>query len=237
FYDWAIDVPPLGRATSRMRCAIPEPLELVFLHGHMHARGRAFRSWVRRGTELLPLFESNTWNAATEQLEPSFKLDSGDAIEFECEYENPGSVRVRQGLSARDDEMCSLTAAYVTAGGARLDPLSEACGLDHSGVVGQGSLGCAGIEACIATAIDSTSDVVEAARASQSCWLGGCPERSIAFRALAFCRFESCVEPCGLNVDSAGLVAAPSDPAACQACMGASCADPWARCQAPGCEP
>jgi hypothetical protein len=220
-----------------MRCAIGEPLELVFLHGHMHARGRAFRSWVRRGPELIPLFETDRWNAATEQLDPEFLLEAGDAVEFECEYENTGTARVLQGLSARDDEMCSLTAAYVTARGTPLDALSEACGLDHSGVVGQGTLGCAGIEACIAGAVDSASDPFDASRASQPCWLEGCHDRSIAFHDLALCRAVYCSVPCALRADTTWLVAAPSDRAACDACVAASCGDPSARCRAPGCEP
>ena len=237
FYDGAIDVPPLARATTRMRCAVAEPLELIFLHGHMHQRGRAFHAWVRRGTELLPLFESKSWNAPTQQLEPVYPVLAGDAIEFECEYENSGSTRVRAGLSARDDEMCSLSAAYVTARGERLDPLAEGCGLDHSGIIGQGTLGCSGIEACLANAVDSTANVLEAARVSQPCWLRACPDRAIAFQDLALCRYTSCAQICGLRADTAGFVAAPSDPAACGACVDAHCGEPSARCTAAGCEP
>jgi hypothetical protein len=236
YYDWAIDVPPLGSGRTRMRCAVPEPLTLVFLHGHMHARGRDFRAWIARAGRELPLHETRDWDEPTRVLEPGVRLEAGDAVEFECVYENDSSWPLRQGLSALADEMCSLTAGYFTDSGRRLDAFGEGCALPDSGVVGHGALGCAEIEGCLAAAVASSADAVEMSRATQPCWLAGCPRASLAFHDLALCRFVSCEAVCGLAAVSAGLVSEPADPAACEGCLAEHCAREVSACGPESCE-
>jgi hypothetical protein len=234
FYDWAIHVPAHSSGQTRMRCAIAEPLELVFLHGHMHERGRSFRAWVARAGESLPLLDTPVWNRPTESLNPPFSLVAGDAVEFECLYENPDAIDVGQGTSARRDEMCSLTAGYVARSGERMDAFSEACALRGSGVIGHGSLDCAGIEACIASAVASVTDPATI-RAAQSCFLQGCPTKSIPFAELAICRAEHCRDACNPSVESAGFVAKPADASACTSCLSRNCEAETARCGVSSC--
>jgi hypothetical protein len=230
FYDWAIHVPARSTGQTRMRCAIAEPLELVFVHGHMHERGRGFRAWVDRGGETLPLLDTPDWNRPTESLSPPFALLAGDAVEFECRYENPDAIDVGQGTSARRDEMCSLTAGYVAGSGERMDAFSEACALAGSGVVGHGSLDCVGIEGCIASAIESTAAPEARVREAQSCFLQGCPKKTIPFAELAICRAEQCREACNPSIESAGFVAKPADAGACTGCLSEYCRAEAALC-------
>ena len=235
FYDWAIHVPPRSSSRTRMRCAIAEPLELVFVHGHMHERGTEFRAWVDRAGESIPLLHTAAWNEPTKRLSPPLGLWSGDAVEFECSYDNPDAIEVAQGTSAQKDEMCSLTAGYVALSGKRLNAFAESCALPGSGVVGHGSLDCAGIEDCIATAIQRAPGSVEATRQAQSCFLEGCPAKTIPFLDLAICRGERCAELCNPSFESAGFVARPRDEAACSACLALNCEAHVTACASSSC--
>ena len=235
FYDWAIHVPARSSSRTRMRCAIAEPLELAFVHGHMHERGREFRAWLDRAGQTLPLLDTAAWNEPTKSLSPAFVLLAGDALEFECSYENPDAVDVGQGTSAQKDEMCSLTAGYVAASGKRMNAFAEACALRGSGVVGHGSLDCAGIEACILAAIERMPGSVEAVREAQACFLQGCATKTIPFVEFATCRAAHCAEACGLVVESAGFVAKPADSAACRGCIAQSCETEAAACASSSC--
>jgi hypothetical protein len=235
FYDWAIHVPPRSSSRSRMRCTIAEPLELMFVHGHMHERGTEFRASVDRAGESLPLLHSAAWNEPTQRLSPPLALWAGDAVEFECSYDNPDAIEVAQGTSAREDEMCSLTAGYVAQSGKRLNAFAESCALRGSGVIGHGSLDCAGIEDCISAAIALAPGSVDAARQAQSCFLEGCPAKTIPFLDLTICRVERCAEPCNPTLDSAGFVARPADEAACTACIALNCETHAAACASSNC--
>src|SRR4029453_9409319 len=65
YYNWAIRVSPGAEATARMRCTLPTSVQLLFAHGHMHARGNSFRAWTTQRGESDPFYLSDAGDAAS----------------------------------------------------------------------------------------------------------------------------------------------------------------------------
>jgi hypothetical protein len=235
YYDWAIHVPPAATAATRMRCVVPEPLRLLSVHGHMHERGRAFRAWSSGSGESAPFYRSDQWDGAPQSLTPSVEIAEREPIEFACEFDNPGPFDFYQGLSAQHSEMCSFTAFYVAHDGARLGQTAEWCGEPGSGVIGQGSLACAEIEACLSGVLAAFSDPIAQGNAAQDCWLAGCPDATLAFMDFAVCRARHCSPACGVLPESAWLVASARESAECADCVAARCTSAIQACIGSAC--
>jgi hypothetical protein len=236
YYNWAIRVAPGSEAIARMRCVLPQSVQLLFAHGHMHARGNSFRAWTKQRGESDPFYVSSAGDAPSTALVPAVDVTAADAIEFECAYANHDARTVYQGLSASSDEMCSFTAFYLAAGGRRMDWLAEGCAAPGSGVIGQGTLDCHGIESCLAGALASIADPVLQTAATQECWLAGCPAAPLTFRDFASCRATHCAQACGVMAETAGLLAAQASEPGCLSCLEGSCADVSDSCAASACE-
>lgn len=228
FYDWAIDVPPNGRAEAGMRCELPEAVELSFAHGHMHERGVRFVAWVERAQGPEVVLETSDWDAGTVQFDPPLRIEAGEALRFQCDYQNDEARRFLQGLSGKDDEMCSLTAGYHAESGTRIEKAAEGCALAGSGVWGSGELSCAELESCI----DGQGPVVadDLAELLQRCWVSACPTVPIAFQDLWLCRGLSCAEECAVDWSLSGAVARDPASAACEACLEQWCSLPSSSC-------
>jgi len=236
YYNWAIHVSPASEATTRMRCALPENVRLLFAHGHMHARGTSFRAWTTQRGESDPFYLSSAGDAVPTALVPVVDVPAGDGIEFECAYANRDALSVYQGLSANEDEMCSFTAFYLGAAGRRMDLSAEVCAERGSGVIGQGALDCHGIESCVSGVLATIADPVLQMHATQDCWLAGCASATLTFRDFAFCRATHCAEACGVTAQSAGLLAAQASEPGCLSCLQSSCAAISQSCATSACE-
>ncbi len=222
FYNWAISVPPRSAATAKMRCRAPEPMTLILGNGHFHDRGRRFRAWMLRGEERTLFYEGLTREMPTETFAEAH-LDAGDAIEFECEYDNPTSDHHWQGISGFSDEMCSFSAAYVAESGERMARGAEECTGPGSGVVGQGRLDCDGLDACFLDAWEPMRDVTAFGLDAQRCWLEGCPEASTAFNELMRCRVIHCTAQCQPELQTVGAVAYARATPECATCVAREC--------------
>jgi hypothetical protein len=147
FYNVGISIPPLGHATTkRQRCEAPtDPSGVLqsryvgLLTGHAHRRLTRFSVWkeksdgsesliyetknwhepgnamFRSGIEnpALPLVDGGDWGATSGYL----TVDPGEALSFECEFQNDLNQTVTTGETSKD-EMCNVFGDYFpTTGG------------------------------------------------------------------------------------------------------------------------
>lgn len=231
FYDWAIYVPARGEGRAEMQCDIPADIELAFGHGHMHQRGTRFQAWIiDPDGERHELLETRDWDSETQSFDPGVKIAAGSRVRFACDYQNADDRPYYQGLSAVENEMCSLTLGYAGEDGKRLPPPYEWCGAPTSGVVGAGGFGCQSIEQCIASAF---SDGLEGfGTGLQACWNQGCELAPVAFRDLALCRAAHCEAVCDVPAGLAGVVALAATSLGCLECVAASCPEQQQACAA-----
>lgn len=229
FYNWSIFVPALKTGRAEMKCEVPEDIQLSFGHGHMHQRGTRFHAWL-----VLPdgsqrdMIDTGDWDAETKAFGEDWHIPKGSSVRFACDYANSDERPYYQGLSAIDNEMCSLTAGYVSATGERLPPAYEWCASPGSSVVGSGALGCAALDQCVASAWQRGP--LEFADEFQACWSMSC--EATALRELALCRAVACAEACLVVPNSGGVVALATTSAECAECVDAACSQESASCAA-----
>ncbi len=236
FYDWAIYVPPRASGRAEMQCEIPTDIELSFGHGHMHQRGTRFEAWIVEpdGRER-DLLETNDWDSETRSFSPSVHIPAGARVRFACDYENTEDRAYYQGLSAVENEMCSLTLGYAGDDGKRLPQPYEWCGSPASGVVGAGGFGCQSIEQCISAAW--AQGLAAFGPALQSCWNQGCELAPVTYRDLAVCRATHCEAACDVPPGLAGVVALAGTSLGCLECVAANCPEQQQACAAqPDCD-
>jgi hypothetical protein len=147
FYNVGISIPPMAHTTTkRLRCEAPkdasgqeQPVYLNVLTGHAHSRLVRFSVWHDRtdgssdliyethqwhepGTALyrdgvenpvLPVPAGQAWGATSGYLQ----VLPGEAVSFECEYQNNLNQTVTIGETSKD-EMCNVFGDYFpTVGG------------------------------------------------------------------------------------------------------------------------
>lgn len=147
FYNIGISIPPLAHVvTSRVRCEPPtdssgaqQPVYVNVMTGHAHQRMQRFSVWHDRpdGTHdlvyethdwyepgnalyrnrvqnpVLPVASGSAWGATSGYLQ----VLPGEALSFECEYQNDLNQTVTIGETSKD-EMCNVFGNYFpTAGG------------------------------------------------------------------------------------------------------------------------
>ena len=231
FYDWAIYVPARGQGRAEMQCDIPADIELAFGHGHMPQRGTNFQAWILDPDgSRRDLLETQDWDSATQSFTPNVTIPAGSRVRFACDYQNDDDRAYYQGLSAVENEMCSLTLGYAGVDGKRRPPPYEWCGSPTSGVVGAGGFGCQSIEQCISTAW--AAGIAGFGPALQGCWNQGCELAPVAYRDLALCRATHCESACEVAPGLAGVVALASTSLGCLECVAANCPQQQQACTA-----
>jgi hypothetical protein len=209
FYDWAIVVPAGETATARMKCVIPEDVNLIFGMSHMHKRGVGYQAAV--GTDVL--YETDQWEGIeAERYEPMRALPAGTVIDYHCDYEGDPTRTIIEGPSADANEMCMFVASYYP----RVDQATELCAGPGSGPVFDGTKTCAETVSCVRGATD---EVVR-----EQCLVDTCAASSQPAADLMTCMFYACGEECA----ELGT--------ACDNCVLSQCADPYAGCQQAACE-
>jgi hypothetical protein len=147
FYHTRIAIPPLSRATARMRWGIPGDVELIMIvpHMHRHATGmQAFRD-TGNGTPS-KLVDVQGWEVPNQVLDPPVHFAKNDILDFQCDYDNPTSSYIFDGFSARNNEMCVAASLYYRPNADRL-PLQDEYNFG-GGIVYSGTNSCTQIQAC-----------------------------------------------------------------------------------------
>jgi hypothetical protein len=212
-YDRDISIPAGGKWTARMHCEIPEDIELLYLLPHTHKLGTALRGWISGGDLDEPqlFLESNGYgDLHTRVLQAPVTVRAGQAIDFECDYENTSAETVVEGPSKDNNEMCLVLGGYYP----RLDAAAEFCTMPGSGPLHAGTKTCGEALACTQGAADDI--------AAEACWLDVCEGSSRAINDFANCGFNSCPAVC------------PGPD--CAACVVQACPDEMSACQAAACD-
>ena len=176
-----LHVPPRGKASSRMRCPIPENVFVANLQSHLHARGVFFSATARdeKLHQSTVVYETKKWlEPPVTTYEPYLELRAGQFLETRCDYENNEARAIGYGPKSTD-EMCQLIGPYFPRN-ADFESCADASGNDAALWIGQGSAdGAATLDCFDCTGSVENLDYV-------ACMYDACP--SIAERASAFVR-------------------------------------------------
>ena len=210
----ALRVPPLGEATARMRCPVPDDVHVVSLQSHMHARGISFDASVLSPSgAATSIYSTTSWQEPpVRELDPPLLLPRGSTLEIRCDYRSSESRPVAYGLSS-DDEMCQLIGPYFPK-----NPRFERCE-DESGArattwVGEGKASGAETASCLGQVMGSEKGM---GYGYQDCVVGACPAIAAEVSALVRCHEAR------REVDCANTCRSGS-PADCASCLAATCA-------------
>lgn len=113
FATWLISVPAQGQTDVTDFCTFDYPVEVFGLMSHTHKLGTRFtiREW-RDGSAGSDIYESLDWaHPPYVEYNPRLVFDSGEGLEWTCEYTNPTDSSVTAGPESTD-EMCMTFAVY-----------------------------------------------------------------------------------------------------------------------------
>lgn len=213
-YDRDIAVPAHGAATTRMHCEIPSDISIMSILPHVHSRGTAQRIYLSgKGLDAPKLILSSKGYSDLETR--SFKdapieVKAGQALDFECDYQNDGDLGVVEGPSKTENEMCMILGDYYP----RLPSAAEWCTMVGSGPLHEGKSTC--IEA-----LGCSQAAGADAFAGETCYIDVCKGSSKAINDLTNCGFNKCAKEC------------PG--AGCSACAVQACQPEFSACQAATC--
>jgi hypothetical protein len=189
-YDRDIAIPAHGKATTRMHCEIPADISINSLLPHVHTRGTAERIFISgMGLDSPKLILTSKGYSDLETR--SFKdapivVKAGQALDYECDYQNDSDQDIVEGPSKVDNEMCMLLGDYYP----RLPPEAEWCTMVGSGTVHEGTLSCAEALTCITAAMGDGNFE------GQMCFVNVCPGSSKALNDMTNCGFNKCPNAC-----------------------------------------
>jgi hypothetical protein len=216
-YDRDIAIPAHGKATTKMHCEIPVDISINSILPHVHVRGTAERVYISgKGLDQPKLIVSSKGYGDLETR--SFKdapivVKAGQALDYECDYQNDSDQGVVEGPSKTDNEMCMVLGDYYP----RMPPEAEWCTMVGSGTVHEGSLSCVDALSCIQAKMgDGNFD-------GQMCFVDVCAPSSKALNDMTNCGFNKCPKEC------------PG--AACGDCVALKCFAEYGICQAATCTP
>jgi hypothetical protein len=113
FTTFEIELPPKQTTTIRKDCPIYDPIGLLSVTSHFHARGDlATAEIVTDGASSGIFYRNERWDDPEVMFfEDPMRVGNGDVFRFECTYTNDDDFTVRYGPSA-DDEMCFVFGYY-----------------------------------------------------------------------------------------------------------------------------
>jgi hypothetical protein len=115
-----IDIPPHSSFTNHRQCVFNNPVELVAMTGHFHARGQTFDVWpLDFASQPMSnmIYQNTNWdNANFQTWNPPLSTPFG--LEFSCTYFNDTDNEIVWGAHADVQEHCNLFFHYtmVSAG-------------------------------------------------------------------------------------------------------------------------
>jgi hypothetical protein len=104
-----IQVEPHTTEVVEFDCDIPIDMKVMKASSHMHKHGTFFTSSVEGET----LYETETWDEPEPgYFDPVREISAGDALHFECTFQNDTEETLTFGESAASNEMCILVASF-----------------------------------------------------------------------------------------------------------------------------
>ena len=200
FYDPFIDLPVHGKATSGIRCNVPDDINLLNGFTHYHQRGTGMKVYVDSSMTTpnpTPLFSTSDWEHPADFVGPS-AIKGGSVVRFQCDYDNTtGTEEIFQGPNAQTSEMCVFAGLYypVPADAKNWQNCRQ------PSIVGTGTKACLDVATCIQAcpASDFPQETWSGARVGpcfERCVATGCDGATDAFLPLGICVSSKCSAEC-----------------------------------------
>ena len=185
FYNPFIVVPPNASAKAHMSCPVTSNITLTTAQTHMHKWGLGGVANLEdsTGAVMHQLYTSSVWTDPPVTLwSAGLALQTGQQIDYECNYENTGTTTIIQGFSAATNEMCVFAGSYYPR-----DTKFETCSTtgnwgDNSSAatyIGSGMTSCQDSLTCIGSA-KSDADFF-------GCMVNSCPGAAVSLTAALDC--------------------------------------------------
>jgi hypothetical protein len=189
-YDHDIAVAPHAKATTRMHCEIPSDILITSLLPHVHAHGTGERIYLSgKGVNPPKLLIGSKGYGDLETRyfdDKPVVVKAGQALDFECDYQNDGPTGLLAGSSTTKAEMCMILGSYYP----RLPAAAEWCTLAGSGPLHEGKTTCKDALKCATTKMDEGSFEQEA------CVIDVCKGSSSAYDDVNNCGDNRCPDRC-----------------------------------------
>jgi hypothetical protein len=197
-YDPFIYLPAQGKATSSVRCKVPEAVTLITAFTHYHQRGTGMRVYIdpsRASPSAAPFFETNDWEHPANFVGPK-EVAAGSEFRVQCDYTNTDGKEVFQGPNAATSEMCVFAALYYPSRNHDFDSCTSLS------VVGSGTETCQTLSTCVqacpaADAPAFTNGGVDVGPCWERCVAKGCDGATDALLPLVTCVSRQCETQCG----------------------------------------
>jgi hypothetical protein len=225
FYDVNIGIRANEFQRVKMRCQIPEDIEITDVVPHVHLISTAMRAYatppgvprnaVTATTSRQFLDTKGFVDLVTRRYDPPFKIHAGEYLDYECDYQNTNNFDVIEGPLKVENEMCLFVAGYYP----RIPPIAELCLLPNTGSIQEpgGTLTCADALTCESDAGGRKTI------AGKECWFNICEPSQDAANNFQNCVYQNCQH----------CAAGPSDD--CNNCVGFLCSVQYAACLASNC--
>lgn len=184
FYNPFIRVPAGAKAQARMSCPVTSDVTIVNAQTHMHKQGLGGTANLEdsSGNVLQQLYASQTWvDPPVKTWSPGMTVGVGRQIDFLCNYDNPGTTDVIQGLSAAKNEMCVYAGAYYPR-----DTDFENC--TGATYIGTGAADGAATLQCMGSAAPSSSSFEDT---YFGCVVNSCPAIAGVLTAFVDCEMQN----------------------------------------------
>lgn len=205
FYNPFIQVPAMAKASARMRCPLPQDINLSTIQSHMHRLGIGYvATWLdEKGMPIEDLYTNDQWaNVPVKTFTPGMALRAGTTIDYHCDYQNTQQHNVDQGFSV-NDEMCVLIGSYYPR-----VPRFESCA--QATYVGSGAVNSADTLTCLASAMGTGNT-----DALYGCIVSSCPAIAGPLTDTLNCLFSQ-----GNGMCQSSCTGSSSQ---CQACIQNAC--------------
>jgi hypothetical protein len=219
FYDPFIYLPPLGTASSGLRCLAPQDLQIISAQSHYHQRGTGMKVYLDSpdSEASQPFFETHDWEHPNDFHGP-FAVPAGSHIRFQCDYANTEASEILEGPNAKTSEMCVFGGLYYP----KIDDNFENC--RPLSVLGTGTETCGDLVSCVrACAPQPSSGPLVPQACLEKCIEPGCQGAGDLLLTFLGCVNQMCQSDC-----AAGQ---------CETCATTQCADSFQACTQQTCGP
>jgi hypothetical protein len=215
-YNHDIAVPAHGSQTARMHCEIPADISIMSLLPHVHTHGTAERIYVSgKGLDKPKLLVDSRGygDLETRRFDEPIVVKAGQALDFECDFQNDSEKGLVEGSAPTTAEMCVILGSYFP----RLPAEAEWCTLPGSGPRHEGATTCKDALQC------ATAKMNDDPFEQKSCVVNVCEASSTALNDVNNCEISHCPEDC------------PGKQ--CSECLAQKCQAELGSCQAATCGP
>jgi len=114
FSHFGLEIPAHSKATFEKGCRVDDPMRILSMSAHFHARGTEAVGVVQRKSgENERVYSTDRWDdPLVASFDPPLTVSPDDVLSFSCAYDTRADHVVKYGPKA-DDEMCFMFGYYT----------------------------------------------------------------------------------------------------------------------------